>query len=89
MIFFECIFQRFEFNSPNIVFAEYFAMGGFVQFTKKGISFEEGDDSTSNYGFSEEGLQDIRELAPGNINGEIKELYLYVFFLFISKELLQ
>ena len=89
MIFFECIFQGFESNSPNIVFAEYFAMGGFVQFTKKGISFEEGDDSTPNYGFPEEVLQDIRELAPGNINREIKELYLYVLFLFISKELLQ
>lgn len=89
MIFFECIFQGFEPNSPNIVFAEYFAMGGFVQFTKKRTSFEEGDDSTPNYVFPEEVLQDIRELAPGNINGEIKELYLYVFFLFISKELLQ
>ena len=56
MIFFECIFQGFESNSPNIVFAEYFAMGGFVQFTKKGISFEEGDDSTPNYGFPEDVL---------------------------------
>ena len=89
MIFFECIFQGFESNSPNIVFAEYFAMGSFVQFTKKRTSFEEGDDSTPNYVFPEEVVQDIRELAPGNINGEIKELYLYVFFLFISKELLQ
>ena len=60
-------------------------MGGFVQFTKKGISFEEGDDSTPNYGFPEEVLQDIRELAPGNINREIKELYLYVFFFLSPK----
>ena len=32
-----------------------------------------------NYGFSDEVLHYIRELAPGNIKGEIKEVYLYVF----------
>ena len=42
-----------------------------------------------NYGFPEEILQYIRERAPGNIKGEIKEVYLYVFCLFIAKQFLQ
>ena len=33
-----------------------------------------------NYGYPELVLQYIRELAPGNFKGGIKEVYVYVFY---------
>lgn len=38
-------------NFPNMVLAEHLPIGAFVQFKKKGINCEEGDDSMPNYGF--------------------------------------